>query len=59
MSDKKPVKEEPEGVGLGKCVCGRGEAQEPHTCPYNIDVHDDETLCNCCESCEDACSMEV
>lgn len=29
---------------------GEGEATEEHTCPYGVDINDDEeTLCNCCE----------
>jgi hypothetical protein len=34
-------------------------AQEPHTCPYRYEVHDDETLCNCCESCEYECCQDI
>jgi hypothetical protein len=31
-----------------------------HTCPYKSDVFDDqETKCNCCESCQQNCCMEV
>ena len=29
---------------------------DPHTCPYLVDVEDDDTtLCFCCAKCEDIC----
>lgn len=35
-------------------------SQEPHTCPYASDIHDDnETLCNCCEACEYECCQDI
>lgn len=35
-------------------------AQEPHTCPYASEIHDDnEKLCNCCEACEYECCQDI
>lgn len=35
-------------------------AQEPHTCPYLSDIEDDdETLCVCCERCENECYDDI
>lgn len=32
------------------------EACELHTCPFKSDINnDDETLCNCCDSCKRSC----
>lgn len=33
---------------------------EPHTCPFAVDINDDrDTLCRCCENCQDDCAMEI
>lgn len=35
-------------------------AEEPHTCPYREDIHNDsETLCNCCEDCTQSCAEDI
>lgn len=40
--------------------CNINSAEEPHTCPYKKDIHNDqETLCNCCESCQDECADDI
>lgn len=38
------------------CECGRGSKQPLHTCPYQSDVNDDSTECDCCLKCESECS---
>ena len=39
--------------------CG-GEAEEPHPCPLRSELgNDDETLCNCCDTCKYDCAMDV
>jgi hypothetical protein len=44
----------------GYCGCGKGIAQEPHTCPYAEDINDDHTsLCNCCVECECNCADDI
>lgn len=41
------------------CKCGK-QGQEPHTCPYAVDIHDDsETTCNCCRNCSHECAMDI
>jgi hypothetical protein len=48
-----------------KCEnCGLRSAQEPHPCPYKLDVgnadDDDETLwCNCCYNCQSECADDI
>ena len=33
--------------------------QEPHVCPYKMDIHDDNEKCECCEQCMRECAMDV
>jgi hypothetical protein len=44
----------------GYCLrrCG-GIAQSPHTCPFSTEIHNDYTLCNCCEDCERNCADDI
>lgn len=35
------------------------ERVTPHKCPYRWELHDDETLCSCCEECEDNCRDDI
>ena len=38
----------------------KDKQQEPHTCPFLDDVHDDkETLCTCCPDCEQDCCDDI
>lgn len=30
-----------------------------HTCPFKMEIHGDDTWCNCCNNCADACRVEV
>jgi hypothetical protein len=40
--------------------CGHDEEQEPHVCPYASEINnDDETLCTCCEKCEQQCADDI
>ncbi len=41
-----------------KCEkCQKADACDPHLCPYQQDINDDqESMCNCCEDCEQDCS---
>jgi hypothetical protein len=33
---------------------------EPHVCPYRAEIGDDvETLCLCCEACEQECADDI
>lgn len=50
--------------GNGSLCSGRANcsaaAEELHSCPFKIEIHDDEeTLCDCCEDCEHECAMEI
>lgn len=37
-----------------------GEALEPHTCPFKEDINGDhETLCTCCEPCQNGCAQDI
>lgn len=56
--ERKPKKNSTHQVGQGDCSCGSIDDQHP--CPYLIMVDcDDETLCDCCDACTNACKMET
>jgi len=48
-----------------KCsLHGRGDdpnpATEDHTCPFQVEVHDNtESKCDCCDDCSQECSDDV
>lgn len=40
--------------------CAQGSAVSPHPCPFLEDVHNDrETLCTCCDDCEQRCADDI
>lgn len=52
------------GVSLPMCTgmhCKGTKPGEPdHTCPYAEEINDDhETLCNCCDRCQQECSDDI
>ena len=48
-------------INKKKCPsCGKREATEPHTCPFQVEINgDEETLCECCSECEGECAMDI
>lgn len=43
----------------GRCSCGN-PAEDSHTCPYNDEIHPDDTSeCNCCDKCSSKCAMDI
>lgn len=36
-----------------KPTCGEGH------CPFSSEINDDWSLCNCCDSCQHDCAMEI
>jgi hypothetical protein len=46
---------------MAKCErCEKHDAQDPHPCPYNVEMNEDEdTLCDCCEDCEYECVQDI
>lgn len=40
-----------------KCTCE--EYHQEHTCPYALEINDDESLCNCCPYCEELCADDI
>lgn len=47
------------GLASHRCKCGNPGAA-PHSCPYKSDVNDDSnTLCNCCDACEQNCRDDI
>lgn len=40
--------------------CGSDGIGGLHTCPYKVEIHnDEETLCNCCAFCQDECLGDI
>ena len=40
--------------------CGKNPATELHTCPFAEEINDDhESLCDCCEECEQECIWDI
>jgi len=42
-------------------MCGRcsKQAAYPAPCPYAKDVHGEEHICNCCDTCRSDCAMDI
>lgn len=38
--------------------CGH-ELTEPHECPYASEIHGDDRLCTCCDSCAHECARDI
>ena len=52
--------EETSSSCTGSHCKGKGQAQEPHTCPYQSEINDDKTtLCTCCDDCAHECAMDI
>lgn len=44
---------------IGLCRCER-VGEDPHTCPFKREIHEDsESLCNCCSDCTDNCRGSI
>jgi len=44
------------------CKCGNNPpSDEPHYCPYALEVHDDRSddYCWCCDECMDTCYFDI
>lgn len=40
--------------------CKIREKTELHTCPFKVEIDDDiESVCDCCEECQDQCADDV
>ena len=40
------------------CTCDEHE-HDYHECPFAVDVHDDDTECDCCPSCTQTCADDI
>lgn len=46
--------------GESKCIrCGGEPDQIPGPCPYADEINNDQTPCNCCDSCRYECAMDI
>lgn len=39
--------------------CEKRPAEEPHTCPYSVDINDNYDECTCCSECESECAYDI
>jgi hypothetical protein len=39
--------------------CSKSLNNQLHKCPFLMDVHDDHTLCDCCDDCMCICSEDI
>ena len=43
-----------------RASCYNAGSKELHKCPLKVEIYDDkDTLCGCCDRCENACAMDV
>ena len=55
MCDKKVM-----DWSLNKLVTCPNNEDDPHTCPYQQEIHDDSDFqCTCCESCKQECADDI
>lgn len=52
---------EPDERDMKKCQkCKKPVDGELHSCPFQADVHNDNTpCCNCCDDCAHECAMDI
>jgi hypothetical protein len=44
----------------GLCKCGKNPSADPHTCPYQSEINDDDAFeCTCCDDCRQECSDDI
>lgn len=48
-------------LNVNKCVSCEGSGREPHSCPYQADIadNDDPEYCNCCIACTIECADDI
>jgi hypothetical protein len=47
-------------VQYQSCFCWPKDQTEPHRCPFQADVNNDDSLhCTCCDSCQYECAMDI
>lgn len=41
------------------CLGCDEEGEEPHLCPYKVEMNDCYEFCTCCESCTEQCFLDI
>lgn len=58
--DEKLVTTTESNASAKKCeCCNINAANEDHTCPFKDEIYEDETQCNCCDSCTHECRQSI
>ena len=39
--------------------CKENHAEQLHTCPYQVEIHGNEGLCDCCSQCIGDCQEDI
>lgn len=43
-----------------QCLDCENEGTELHSCPYNAEINEDNSLvCNCCDDCAQECANDI
>ena len=40
-------------------LCECGNPSEPDECPFDAELNDNTTICNCCDECIHECFMSI
>ena len=39
--------------------CEENHAEQLHTCPYQVEIHGNDGLCDCCVECVGECQLDI
>ncbi len=43
----------------GTNQCDEKDSEEPHTCPFSVEINNNYDLCTCCRFCEKQCADDI
>ncbi len=48
-----------EAVVTKTCPRCNPAANDEHTCPFEMEIHDEDIPCKCCDDCRHQCAMDI
>ncbi len=48
-----------EADATGTCPKCNNPADDEDTCPFHLEIHDDDSLCACCDDCRQQCALDI
>ena len=54
----KTLKREADVTGVCPRCSNPANADED-TCPFHLEIHDEDISCKCCENCRDQCALDI